>query len=120
MKILDDYLALQEQIFDYFGYKEDWRVIPLDDQRSRYWILDEGRKVIYSDDPFTRENIEAGTIFSAEIYTQRHLPKWVYRGPEYTMVCADTHTDGNKFLMVFENAKECTDESLKELYNECW
>jgi hypothetical protein len=44
--------------------------------------------------------------YAAEIYTQRFLPKWVYRGAEYTMVCVDTRTDGNKFLMVFDNKKE--------------
>lgn len=35
MKLLDDYFALQQQIFDHFGYREGWRVIPLDDARER-------------------------------------------------------------------------------------
>ena len=41
MKILKEYFELQKQIFDYFGYVEDWKVIPLDDQTDQYWILNE-------------------------------------------------------------------------------
>ena len=49
---------------------------------------------------------EAGEYYSASIYTQRFLRKWVYRGKDFTLVCMDTHTDGNKFLGVFDNSKE--------------
>ena len=41
-----------------------------------------------------------------DIYTQRFLPKWVYRGEEYTMVCCNPHEDGNKFLRILDNSKE--------------
>ena len=44
--------------------------------------------------------------YSDEIYTQQSLKKWVYRADDYTMVCVDTHTDGNQFLRIFDNAKE--------------
>ena len=47
-----------------------------------------------------------GNYYEDEIYTQRFLPKWVYRGEDYTMVCVDTHTDGNQFLRIFDNLKE--------------
>ena len=47
-----------------------------------------------------------GDYYQNEIYTQRFLPKWVYRGKEYTMICVDTRTDGNTFLQVFDNSKE--------------
>lgn len=36
MKQLDDYFALQQAIFQYFGYREDWRILPLDDCREFY------------------------------------------------------------------------------------
>lgn len=114
MKSLKDYFKLQEEIFQYFGYKEDWVCIPLSDETSQYWTLQldsrGGGECIRSPEPITRESIEDGSnIYSGSIYTQRFLPKWVYRGPEYTMVCVDTHCDGNKFLMVFDNTKECPD-----------
>lgn len=35
MELLDKYNDLREQVFAYFGYVEDWRVIPLDDSRSQ-------------------------------------------------------------------------------------
>lgn len=124
MKLLSDYFTLQKQIFDYFGYKEDWKVIPLDDRTDQYWmvILDErgGGSYCHHEEPLTKESVEAGVIYGGSIYTQRFLPKWVYRGAEYTMVCADTHTDGNKFLMIFDNTKECTDPEIKKLYVDFW
>lgn len=109
MKELDDYFSLQKNIYDYFGYVEDWVVIPLDDQRESYWHLDSDKDgptdVFYANTEEELSNKE-GEYFEASIYFQRFLPKWVYRGTDYTMVCADTHCDGNKFLMVFSNDKE--------------
>jgi len=46
------------------------------------------------------------SFYRNDIYTQRFLSKWVYRGEDYTMICVDTHTDGNKFLQIFNNKKE--------------
>lgn len=110
MKILDDYCALRDQIFAYFGYVEDWRVLPIDDSREFFWQLD-------ADDSgsgsvrfaLTKEQLldqDGGDFYENEIYTQRHLPKWIYRGAEYTMIVVDTHTDGNQFLQIFDNKKE--------------
>lgn len=125
MKLLADYFALEKQIHDYFGYKEDWVVIPLDDATDSYWMLkqDEDGKgfVVYSKEPLTEESIRAGNnIYSSVIYTQRFLPRWVYRAPDHTMVCVDTRCDGNKFLRVFTNANEQKDERLLALYEQCW
>ena len=111
MELLDKYNEAREQVFAYFGYVEDWRVIPLEDSREYFWRLTgEGRgdEVQYAD---TEEELEAeeGNYYTDEIYTQRHLPRWVYRGADYTMVCCDPHTDGNKFLRIFSNANERSD-----------
>lgn len=110
MKLLDEYNSVRQAIFDYFGYKEDWVVLPLDDARDFFWQLDQsesgGGEVRYA---FTREDlldIAAGNYYDSSIYTQQFLPKWVYRGPEFTMIVVDTHTDGNKFLQIFDNSKE--------------
>lgn len=112
MKLLDEYLKLQKEIYDYFGYVEDWRVIPIDDAREYYWRLNGegyGGKVTFAE---TIEELddEEGECYKNEIYTQRHLPKWVYRGKDFTMICVDTHTDGNQFLQIFDNSKEVKDE----------
>ena len=110
MKALDKYLKLQKEIFDYFGYVEDWAVIPIDDRREMYWSLEQdehGRgHVTFFDQPLTPAVIKSERYYQDEIYTQRFLPKWVYRGEKYTMVCVDTRTDGNKFLAIYDNTKE--------------
>lgn len=107
MKLLDDYFELQAKIFEHFGYREDWRVIPLDDARHYYWRLDgEGPGNVCFAASEEELATKSGNYYVNEIYTQRFLPKWVYRASDYTMVCVDTHTDGNKFLLVFDNALE--------------
>ena len=112
MKLLDDYLKLQNELFAYFGYKENWKAIPIDDAREYYWYLTgdgHGDEVKFAK---MKKNVFDGTEsdgYSNEIYTQRFLPKWVYRGQDYTMICVDTNTDGNKFLQIFDNAKEIKD-----------
>lgn len=107
MKLLDDYFTLHQQIYDHFGYREDWRVIPLDDARAYFWKLDgEGPGEVKFAKTEQELAYETGEFYSNEIYTQRHLPKWVYRAADYTLVCVDTHTNCNKFLQVFDNAKE--------------
>lgn len=119
MKLLKEYFELEQKIFDYFGYKEDWVVIPLEDQTGCYWFLTgekQGDTCVWYDAPFTIEVVQDGAIYDGPIYTQRYLSKWVYRREDYTMVCVNTQTDGNKFLMIFDNAKECKDPEIIEAY----
>jgi hypothetical protein len=107
MELLDRYNALRDEVFAYFGYVEDWRVLPLEDAREYFWKLDgEGPGTVKFADTEEELANEEGQYYEHEIYTQRHLPKWVYRGAEYTLVVVDTHTDGNQVLQVFSNAKE--------------
>ena len=107
MKILDQYNTLQAQIFEYFGYAEDWRAIPIDDTRECFWRLyGEGPGQLRYAETEEQLDDEDGNYYEDEIYTQRHLPKWVYRGEHYTMVCVDAHVDGNKFLRILSNDKE--------------
>lgn len=112
MKLLEEYFELQKKIHDYFGYVEDWVAIPMDDSTPFYWKLSEYEDgsgfVRFSEDKekLSPEKEADGEYYENEIYTQRFLPKWVYRGEEYTMICVDTHTDGNKFLQIFDNSKE--------------
>lgn len=109
MKQLDDEQAARKAVFEYFGYVEDWRVLPLDDAREMFWRIegtDQSGKVRFADSIEQLDDEDAGDYYENEIYTQRFLPKWVYRGPEYTMVCVDTHTDGNQYLQIFSNANE--------------
>jgi len=108
MKLLDDYFKLQKEIYDYFGYAEDWVVIPIEDFREYYWCLERGNQptVVHFAETETELQTQDGMYYINKIYFQCFLPKWVYRGKDHTMICVETHTDGNKFLQIFDNKKE--------------
>lgn len=115
MNLIQEYFDLQEKVHEYFGYVEDWVNIPMDDHREMYWILHEdknddgetyGGSIHYYNEPLEDGYDNDGDYYSAMIYTQRFLPKWIYRAEKYTMVCMDTQCDGNKFLGIFDNEKE--------------
>ena len=114
--IIDTYIDAEQAIFDHVGYVEDWVAIPLEDNRDDYWAVDPNEREWCRYSP-KKEALEhwlktddygehGDKLYEDEIYTQRFLPKWVYRGKEFTVVCCDTHVDGNKFLRVFRNDRE--------------
>lgn len=116
-EMLKAYFELQEKIYSFFGYKEDWKVIPLDDCTEMYWCCTTKNekshgKVLFCKEPLTKEIIEYGDYYEDTIYTQRFLPKFIYRTENYTMISVDTQTDGNCFLAIFDNTKEVKYEDL--------
>lgn len=81
-----------------------WEGLIEDDEIAKKYTLKED----IERDPWAENNKEeTPDFYSNEIYTQRFLPKWVYRTPEVTMICVDTHCDGNQFLQLFDSTKEC-------------
>ncbi len=107
---IDQYFDLKQQLFDYFGYVEDWRVFAVDDARGHYWkLVCDNTGVHFADTIADLHDEEGGNYYANEIYKQRFLSKWIYRTEEYTMMLVDTHTDGNKYLQIFDNAKELTE-----------
>jgi hypothetical protein len=119
-KRIDQYFTLLREVYDYFGYVEDWCVFPLHDDRDYYWFVDGGDErgmdgtLILSADEDVREQrrrweeemLGGDRHYENPIYTQRHLPRWIWRADRYTMVLVDTYTDGNKWLSVLDNGKE--------------
>lgn len=107
MELLDRYESLRLEILSYFGYVEQWSAIPIDDARKYFWKLDgEGPGTVMFAETENELETESGQYYENSIYTQRNLPKWVYRGAKYTMIVVDIYTDGNKFLQIFSNEKE--------------
>lgn len=103
---INEFETARQKIFDHVGYVEDWVVIPLDFQPNIYWYIngeENNGEVCFAETKDDLLDWEAGNYYSHTIYTQRFLPKWVYRGKSYTMIVVDTHTDGNKFLQIFDN-----------------
>lgn len=116
--IVDAFEDAQQAIFDHCGYEENWRAIPLEDSREYYWTVDQFEREWCKFSP-KKEGLEywleehedeygkyGDCLYKDEIFTYYHLPKWVYRGKEFTIVCVDTNTDGNKFLRIFRNDHE--------------
>lgn len=101
MKLLNEYFDIQKKIYDYFGYIEDWKVIPIDDGTDYFWML-KCDKVCFAD---TKQELltEDGNYYENEILP---MSKSIYHSKEYTMICVDPRTDGNQFLQIFDNSKE--------------
>lgn len=98
---LDQIQTISQQIYTYFGYVEDWTVLPIDDCTDHVWKLtDVGVEFADHVDNFTDE----GDYYSNEYY--QGTTGSVYRGAEFTAIAVDTHCDGNKFLQIFDNTKE--------------
>ncbi len=110
MGVVEKFFEAKQELCDYFGYVEDWKDIPFRDFLEDEWVLtqnENGSGWIGHGSKVTFETLDAGKEFySATIYTQRFLPKWVYRGKDFTMVCMDTHCDDNKYFGIFRNDKE--------------
>jgi len=102
---IDQYENARKAVFEYFNYVEKWRIFPIVDSRRYFWkLVNEEGEVRFAD---TEEQLQ-DDWYENEVYRQRFLKKWIYRGPEYTMIVVDTHTDGNKLLQIFSNNKERT------------
>jgi len=97
--LFDEYFNLQKQIFTYFGYDPQWEQYPIEDNREMFWLLDEKRGTVCFAEIV--EKIDTDDCYDEEGLTL----KWVYPGEEYTMLCVDTQTDGNKLLRIFDNKK---------------
>lgn len=110
-QLIEDYFNLELQVHEMFGYKEDWVKIPLADHREYFWILQQdedgkgGGQVLYAETEEKLEDMGAGNYYSADIYTQRFLRKWVYECNGFTLIAMDPATDGNHYLGVFDNTK---------------
>jgi hypothetical protein len=92
-KLLEQHSKSLCEIHSYFGYEPEWRVYPIDDMTDVMWKIS-GTVVKFMD----------GKGIEYEMSTYGTNP--IYKGAEYTMICVDTQTDGNKFLSIFDNSKE--------------
>lgn len=108
MKRLKQYMKLQQEIYEYFGYEENWRVFPLEDSTDYYWRIDSFGNAVHfaeTEEELGNEKNDEEATYTNAILKYRGTPG-VYRGADFTMICCDTQTDGNKFLCIFDNTKE--------------
>lgn len=105
MQLLDNYLALQKEIYEYFGFVEAWQTFPIEDSRDEYWYLDERIGCVHSAN--TEEELinEVGNYYVSEFYRVSDECKAVYTTDEYSMILVDTLCDGNRSMCIFDNSK---------------
>jgi hypothetical protein len=116
---VEDFFECKSIVHAYFDYTEDWVDIPLHDSTEMFWRLrrepgahgsiktGRGCSVRYAK---SLEGLDSTDEFYVnEVWTQRFLPKWVYRAKEHTMICVQTGVDGNRYLQIFSNDKEVKD-----------
>lgn len=97
--LLKQHNEIIEQIHVYFGYNENWTVLPIDDSTQYYWKLTESGVQFYENQDDDDDNSYDNEFLNGSVED-------VYRTEAYTMIVVDTHCDGNKFLQIFDNSKE--------------
>lgn len=120
-ELLSRYNELESQILNYFGYQQEWTMLPLDDMTMMYWMLADD-KVVWSDKLLTAETVEKGMeIYDAVAYIAFNMTeRWIWTKDDYTLLRVNTRSDNNHLLMVFDNSRQVTDRELIKLYKECW
>ncbi len=114
---VEDFFECKSIVHAYFDYKEDWVDIPMHDSTEMFWRLraapdgdlETGRNcsVRYAK---TADGLDdSSMLYVNEVWTQRFLPKWIYRAKEHTMICVETGVDGNRYLQIFSNDCEVKD-----------
>lgn len=115
---LEKYLELEEEIFKEFGYEQTWHRYPIQVETDSYWLVTGlyNEVYVYSPKPFSKKSIESGKEISSA--TIQGLSTGMWKTETHTMVLLDTHVDGNIWLFVFDNEKECKDKKLASLCEE--
>lgn len=109
MELLAQYFQIQQQLFDYFGYRLETRILSLQDRTSHYWLLDcpfEKRgQVFFFSEPIT-EFVKSAENHSS-LFQPDTLEQWVYPGQDYTLIVTGQRDLSYKGS-IFANAKEVT------------
>lgn len=119
MNLVETIHAAEKALFEHVGYEHDWRIFPVVDHTDMYWAVDRGADSwcrsskdkaaleywINNENGDYREE-DGDKVYESSIYTYRHLKKWVFRGPEFTLVLEDTHCDLNVWLACYRTDME--------------
>lgn len=98
MKILDDYLKLQKEIYDYFGYENIYPGYPIDDSTMYIWFIHDNN-IFYSN----RDILDA--IKTDKEYYMGTVTEMTYQRDGYTMVVLDKQYGGGNYLSIFDDNK---------------
>lgn len=102
--LIQEYFELKDEMFDYFEYKENFTIFPLENGTEYYWYLTDD-DVWFSEFDSHDDDDDGSDLYRYAIYKQLILKKWVYRTGKYTMVLVQTDCD-NRFLLILSNERE--------------
>ena len=104
---IDHYFSSEKEICEMFGYRHDWRVFPIVDNRGFYWMLDDSETKIrfFRRKTAIQQDLYKGDYYDSDVYTYRHLKSYVYTIDSYTMILERTNCDGNIWLSIWDNKK---------------
>lgn len=95
-KKLDSYFKLQEEIHEYFGYRENCEIYSIQDYREVKWYI-QGNTLQFIDN-------EEEYLF--EIYLDSPFAKRVYEREDFTFILCNTGCDGNIYFFIVDNQKK--------------
>lgn len=91
---------LEREIFTYFEFEEQWKYLPLVDQRDEFWHFNHGT-LFHAEEKFPNE-------WDCPYQTPVIGDK-IYRKEKYVLIPYDTQCDGNKFVGLFLAENELKD-----------
>lgn len=115
VELLDIFESSWSALLEEFGIPQTWHRFYPESMLENHWLILNNRKIVWSPEPFTKESIEAGSvIYSAAIANYWEISKAACRKDGLIMILADTETDNNVALFVFDEDLECKDAALIE------
>jgi len=127
-------IEVQLPFLQFLGKDSDFQIVPFVISSSKYSICEKVGRTIA--DAVKKSKRDVFVIASTDFthygkYYYDYAPvgsgpvdkiiKWVYETDSHTMISVDTQVVGNKFLMIFDNSKKCSDpEILKVLKESGW
>jgi hypothetical protein len=120
LNLLDIFDNSLDAIMKSFEVPQTWHQIYPDDMTNVFWFID-GDSIVWFDTLLTKEVIDSEKYYQAVMHDNweyKKLPSPPWRRFGLAMIPVDTHTDGNKYLMIFDEDKECKDQEVIELFRE--
>src|SRR5690242_3956326 len=94
-ELLEKYFDIQKQIYEAIGFKEFWKIFPIDIEAINCEWFEYPNKIFYNNE---------GEWYSSPFYFGNGNQN-IYKNKEVTAIITDTQTDGNIILQFFSNDK---------------
>lgn len=103
--LLNKYQEIEQQIYDYFDYEEEWSKFCIENCTEYFWYLGKCEYVFYCNAK-NKEEAKEIILIGVESYSSRIINNSIYKKNDLTLILLDTECDGNVFLSIFDNSKK--------------